>query len=165
MALVPAFAVVHEQRAELRLDVYGDGPEWPHVLRQIERFALGGVVSAPGFVDDEGPDVEHDVRPSVLCFLHAARGTDWSSWRLRPTALPSVVVAGPDNAAVELVEEGINGAIAASTEPGDLAAAIVRVHDLGAALHRSTTDWYDANAYRLSLEASLGEILRVYADG
>ena len=56
--------------------------------------------------------------------------------------VPSVVVAGSDNAAVELVEEGVNGAIATSTEPGDLAAAIVRVHDLGPALRRSTTEWY-----------------------
>ena len=42
----------------------------------------------------------------------AARGT------------PSVVVEGPDNAAVELIEEGVNGVVAASASAEDLAAAI-----------------------------------------
>ncbi len=45
---------------------------------------------------------------------------------------PSVVVAGPDNAAVELVDDGVNGFVAASASPEDLAAAIVRVSDGGA---------------------------------
>ncbi len=31
--------------------------------------------------------------------------------------IPSVVVAGEDNAAVELVQEGVNGFVAASAEP------------------------------------------------
>ena len=37
---------------------------------------------------------------------------------------PSMVVAGPDNAATELVDDGVNGFVAASAEPDDLAAAI-----------------------------------------
>ena len=164
LALVPAFALVHERRAELRLDVYGDGPQRSDVLRQIERFDLGEIVSAPGFVDDQALD--HALRQAICLVLPSRReGYGLVVVEAAAHGVPSVVAAGPDNAAVELVEEGVNGAIATSTEPGDLAAAIVRVHDLGAALRRSTTDWYDANAYRLSLEASLGEILRVYADG
>ena len=163
LALVPAFALVHERRAELRLDVYGDGPQRPDVLRQIERFDLGDVVSAPGFVDDRALD--QALRQAVCLVLPSRReGYGLVVVEAAANGVPSVVVAGPDNAAVELVEEGVNGAIATSTEPGDLAAAIVRAHDLGPSLRRSTTEWYDANASRLSLDASVAEILRVYAD-
>ena len=47
---------------------------------------------------------------------------------------PAVVVADPDNAATELIEEGVNGFVAASASPQDLAAAILRVRDAGPAL-------------------------------
>ncbi len=75
---------------------------------------------------------------------------------------PSVVVAGPDNAAAELVSEGVNGFIAASASPDDLADAIVRVHAAGPALRRSTSEWFRRNARRLSLEASLERVLESY---
>ena len=42
---------------------------------------------------------------------------------------PCVVVADPDNAAIELIEEGVNGFVAPSASPEDLAAAITRVRD------------------------------------
>jgi glycosyltransferase involved in cell wall biosynthesis len=163
LALVPAFALVHERRAELRLDVYGDGPQRPDVLRQIERFDLGDVVSAPGFVDDQALD---QALRQATCLVLPSRREGYGLVVVEAAAngVPSVVVAGPDNAAVELVEEGVNGAIAPSTEPGDLAAAIVRAHDLGPSLRRSTMEWYGANRRRLSLDASVAEILRVYAD-
>ena len=72
---------------------------------------------------------------------------------------PSVVVAGPDNAATELVEEGVNGYVAPSASPEDLAAAIERVHADGQALRERTAAWFRANARRLSLESSLETVL------
>ena len=72
---------------------------------------------------------------------------------------------GPDNAAVELVEDGVNGFVAASASPEDLADAIVRVHEAGEALRRSTRAWFAANARRLSLESSLETVLALYAEG
>ena len=117
----------------------------------------------PGFVDDQALD--QALRQAVCLVLPSRReGYGLVVIEAAANGVPSVVVAGPDNAAVELVEEGVNGAIATSTEPGDLAAAIVRAHDLGPSLRRSTMEWYDANASRLSLDASVAEILRVYAD-
>ena len=75
---------------------------------------------------------------------------------------PSVVVADPDNAAVELIEEGVNGYVAASAGPEDLAAAMIRVHDDGEALRRSTAQWFATNATRLSLASSLETVARAY---
>jgi glycosyltransferase involved in cell wall biosynthesis len=80
----------------------------------------------------------------------AARGT------------PSVVVAGEDNAATELIEEGVNGTIAAQGDEEAIGAAIVRVQEAGPALRRSTARWFEANAERLSLEASLATVLGAY---
>jgi glycosyltransferase involved in cell wall biosynthesis len=74
-----------------------------------------------------------------------------------------VVVADPDNAAVELVEDGVNGVVAPSASADDLAAAILRVRDAGPALRESTAAWFAANAPRLSLESSLREVVRSYA--
>jgi glycosyltransferase involved in cell wall biosynthesis len=77
---------------------------------------------------------------------------------------PSVVAAGPDNAAAELVEDGKNGFVAASASADDLAAAIVAVHRAGGSLRESTAAWFAANADRLSIESSLRAVLTVYAD-
>ena len=69
----------------------------------------------------------------------------------------------PDNAAVELVEDGVNGFVAASAEPRAIADAIVRVHAAGPALRASTAAWFERNARRLSLDASLERVVASYA--
>jgi glycosyltransferase involved in cell wall biosynthesis len=73
-----------------------------------------------------------------------------------------VLVAGADNAATELVEDGVNGVIAGSDSADDLADAVVRVHAGGAALRESTAGWFARNARQLSLEASLDTVLASY---
>ena len=75
---------------------------------------------------------------------------------------PSVVVRDPDNAATELVEDGVNGVVAPSASADDLANAIVAVWEGGMALRESTADWFARNATRLSLESSLRAVLRAY---
>jgi hypothetical protein len=74
-----------------------------------------------------------------------------------------VVVAGEDNAATELIEEGVNGTIAPRADPGAIADAIVRVRDGGMALRERTARWYAENADRLSLASSLRVVLEGYA--
>ena len=80
----------------------------------------------------------------------AARGT------------PSIVVAGEDNAATELIEEGVNGFIAPSADAAAIADAIARVHEAGMALRESTASWFAENATRLSLSRSLDVVLASY---
>jgi glycosyltransferase involved in cell wall biosynthesis len=74
-------------------------------------------------------------------------------------------VAAPDNAATELVEEGVNGTIAPDPDPDTIAQAIVRVHEAGMAMRESTAAWFAENAKRLSLESSLTTVLASYGDG
>jgi DNA-binding NarL/FixJ family response regulator len=78
-------------------------------------------------------------------------------------ATPSVVVAGAENAATELVSEGVNGAIARDASPEELASALLRVVDAGSALRASTSRWFAANSSRLMLDRSLETVVGAYA--
>jgi len=111
----------------------------------------------------DGDVLEHALA-TALCFVLPSQREGYGLVVIESAAqgVPSVVVAGPDNAATELVEEGANGIVAASVRADDLAAAIVRVHEEGAQLRRSTLAWFRRNAERLSLESSLQVVLREY---
>ena len=117
----------------------------------------------PGFVATETVD---ELMGRALCMLLPSRREGYGLVVIEAAArgTPSVVVAGPDNAAVELIEDGVNGVVARSVSPEDLAAAIVRVNDAGEPLRRSTAAWFTANAHRLSLERSLESVVRSYSD-
>ena len=72
------------------------------------------------------------------------------------------MVEGADNAAVELIEEGVNGFIARSVD--DLPGAIVAVHRAGSSLRESTLRWFAANAPRLSVTESADRIASEYSE-
>ncbi len=142
--------------------IFGDGPERELVLEAIDRLGLGGVVQAPGFVDSDS--VEEALSEALCMVLPSSReGYGLIVVEAASMGVPSVVVAGEDNAAVDLVVEGVNGFVAASASPEALADAIVRVHDCGDALRRSTAEWFDHNARRLSLGQSLETVVETYA--
>jgi glycosyltransferase involved in cell wall biosynthesis len=161
-ALVPALAKAMEAIPELVGEIYGDGPERDGVLEAIERYGLVGRVSAPGFVDTE---VLERAIASAMCFVLPSQREGYGLVVVEAAAqgVPSVVVEGPDNAATELVEDGTNGAVAASAGADDLAAAIARLHNAGPEARASTLDWFRRNAKRLSLESSLQVVVGEYA--
>jgi glycosyltransferase involved in cell wall biosynthesis len=161
-ALVPALAEARRQIPALRGEIYGDGPDRTKVLRAIAEFGLDGAVEAPGFVDAA---LLEDALASALCLVLPSRREGYGLVVVEAAArgVPVVVVADPDNAAVELVEEGVNGAIAAAVDPPELAAAILRVHDGGAALRESSAAWFRRNGDRLSFDRSLAQVLETYA--
>ena len=163
-ALVPAIAVARKRVAGLRCDIYGDGPQRSEVERLVAESALNGTVRVHGFVD--ASEVDHAIR-HALCMALPSRREGYGLVVVEAAAhgVPSVVVAGEDNAAVELVEDGVNGASAQSASAEDLAAAIERVHRAGDALRQSTADWFERNAERLSLDASLERVVGSYAEG
>ncbi len=132
------------------------------MLEAIAREGLGEVVDAPGFVDHERV---HEALRTALCMVLPSSAREGYGLVVVESAgrgTPSVVVAGEDNAATELIAEGENGTIAASAAPDDLAAAILRIRDAGPQLRERTADWFAANAERLSLEHSLETVLAAY---
>jgi glycosyltransferase involved in cell wall biosynthesis len=161
-AVVPAVGRARQQIPALTGIVFGDGPERDAVLEAIRREGLEGIVEAPGFVDSA--DVDAGLR-RALCMVLPSRREGYGLVVVEAAArgTPSVVVAAEDNAAVELVDDGENGVIAASAAPEDLAAAIVRVHDEGEALRERTRAWFARNADRLSIDRSLETVAESYA--
>jgi glycosyltransferase involved in cell wall biosynthesis len=160
-AIPPAVARARASLPQLRAAILGDGPERGEVERIVAQLGLGDVVEVPGFVATE---IIEGLMACALCVLLPSRREGYGLIVVEAAAYgtPSVVVAGEDNAAVELVADGVNGFIAGSPSPEDLAAAIVRVSDAGASLRRSTAEWFAANARRLSLKGSLDEVVRSY---
>ena len=160
-AVVPAVALARTRIPGLRAEIFGDGPDRDTVLRLIEEHGLDGSVSAPGFAPAE--EVRETLR-RALCHLFPSRREGYGLVVVEAAALgtPTVVVRGPDNAALELVEDGKNGVVAESAEPEELADAILRVHAAGPELRRSTAEWFRRNRDRLSFESSLDTVLRVY---
>ena len=160
-ALVPALAAARASAPGLRAEIYGDGPERERVLALVREHGLADAVAVPGFVDHARIDA---ALRGALCMVLPSRREGYGLVVVEACAAgtPSVVVADPDNAATELIEEGVNGFVAPSASPQDLAAAILRVRAAGPELRASTAAWYAANARRLSLAESLERVAAAY---
>jgi glycosyltransferase involved in cell wall biosynthesis len=158
---VAAIALAAEQIEGLRGEILGDGPDRAALDAAIAERGLEDVVSAPGFADAETLDVE---MRRAMCMLLTSRREGYGLVVVEAAARgpPSIVVAGEDNAATELIVEGVNGTIAPHSDPRAVAEAIVRVHESGFALRQSTAAWFAENAARLSLESSLKLVLEGY---
>ncbi|HEV2974895.1 MAG TPA: glycosyltransferase [Solirubrobacteraceae bacterium] len=158
---VAAIALAAEQIGELRGEFLGDGPEREALALAIAEHELQGRVSAPGFAAAE--IVDGELRRAT-CMLLPSRREGYGMVVVEAAArgTPSVVLAGEDNAATELIEEGVNGTIAPSSDPQALAEAIVRVHRAGAAMRERTAAWFARSAEQLSLESSLAVVLAGY---
>jgi glycosyltransferase involved in cell wall biosynthesis len=160
-ALVPAIAQARQRLPGLRAVIYGDGPDREEVLRLRAEHGLEEAITVPGFV--EPAELERALR-RALCMVLPSRREGYGMVVIEAAreGTPSVVVAGPDNAAVELVSEGENGFVAASAAPEDLADAIVRVREAGPQLRHSTADWFRRHAEEVSIDSSLRVVLDSY---
>jgi glycosyltransferase involved in cell wall biosynthesis len=159
---VAAVASAARRIEGLRGVFYGDGPERAELTAAISEHDAGSFVSAPGFADGEAVDA--DMRRALCVLLPSEReGYGMVVVEASAHATPAVVVAAPDNAAVELVEDGVNGVVAPSADTEAIAAAIVRVYEAGIAMRASTARWFVENAERLSLESSLQTVLQSYS--
>jgi glycosyltransferase involved in cell wall biosynthesis len=141
--------------------ILGDGPQRPLVLETIDHLGAQDIISAPGFVDADVLDV---TMRTALCLLAPTRREGYGLIVVEAAALgvPSVLAAGPDNAAVELVDDGVNGFVCANDGVEELAQAIVRVHASGPALRDRTLRWHERHVERVVEQDPLGVILAAY---
>ena len=163
-ALVRALPRARELVPGLRARIFGNGPERETVVALVQELGLGDAVELPGFV---AADEVNAALRTALCLVLPSRREGYGLVVVEACArgVPAVVVAGPDNAAVELVEDGVNGFVAATAEPEALAEAIAKAHEGGDELRRSTADWFRRNERRLSLDTSLQTVFEVYEGG
>ena len=153
-AVVPAVICARTEIPDLRCEIFGDGPDRDAVLLQIDDGGLGEFVDAPGFVSQER--LEQSLARALCLVLPSSReGYGLIVVEAAARGVPSIVIAGADNAATELIDGGVNGFVAPSASPEDIADAIVRVRDAGPPLRESTALWFAAHADELSLTSSL----------
>jgi len=160
-ALIPAIVEARRTLPDLRLLLVGDGPARQSILDRVAAHGLQDVVDLPGFVDES---TLARAMAQSLCLMLPSRREGYGMVVIEAAAYgtPSIVVRDPDNAATELIAEGVNGFIADSTSASDLASAILRVHNAGYTLRESTTRWFAEHVGRLALDASLATVLQRY---
>jgi glycosyltransferase involved in cell wall biosynthesis len=161
-AAVPAAVQSTRRRIQsVRGLILGDGPERPKVLEAIAALDAGDFISAPGFVSAE--EVREALATASCLLLPSSReGYGLVVIEAAAAGTPSVVVAGRDNAAVELVEDGVNGFVAPSEASEVIADAIVRCIEGGPSLRTSTAAWFARRAPELSLSRSAERLLAEY---
>lgn len=152
--LVRGFERARNDRPDLRLELYGNGPERGRVEALVRDLSLAESVRVAGHRPEE--EVARALaRAACLATASEREGYGLVVVEAAARGTPTVVVAGPENGAVELVEDGTNGVVARSAAPNELAAAILRVVEAGPELRRSTMQWFGEHASRLRIEASL----------
>lgn len=160
-AVVDAVAQARIRIPGLRATIIGNGPERDVVLRKVAELNLEDVIEVPGFI---AADEVQAALSRALCMVLPSRREGYGLVVIEAAShgTPSIVVAGADNAAVELISDGENGTVAESASAEALADAIVRMSDGGVELRLSVSRWFVQNANRLSLEASLEAVSAGY---
>jgi glycosyltransferase involved in cell wall biosynthesis/putative flippase GtrA len=158
-AVIPAVVEARRTIPGLAAHIFGTGPDSARIA------ADNAAAGAPAVLHGHAPSelVDETLSRALCLVLPSSReGYGLVVVEAASRGVPAIVVRGEDNAAVELVEEGVNGFVADSASPADLAQAIIKVHAAGPALRRSTADWFGRNARRLSLASSLETVAANY---
>jgi len=161
---IPA-AIAHARRQlpDLTATIFGDGATRPAVIAEIERLGLGDVVRTPGFVSQQ--ELDEGIRTGA-CLVNPSAREGYGLVVVESCAVgtPVVLVAGDGNAALELVEDGVNGKVAASIAPEALGGAIVDVVSAGEPLRKTTHEWFTDASSTKTVRAAAQQILTRLAD-
>ena len=160
-AIPAAIARARETIPELRSIIFGDGPERAALLAEVARLRLDGCIDCPGFV--AWPAIDEALR-RALCLLLPSEREGYGLVVLEAAArgTPAIVVRGPHNAAVDFIEDGVNGYIASDAGPVALAAAIIQISQNAASLRVSTVARFKRLEPTFSIESSLARIEQAY---
>ena len=162
-AIPPAVALARRHMPRLRATILGDGPERPRVVEVVRGLGVEDTIEMPGFVPE--PELTARLHSALCLVLPSLReGFGLTVLDAISQGTPAVVVQDPDNAATDLIVPGVNGVIAASASPDDLANAILEIEQWGEHLRRSTALWWRANREGLSIESGLARVLAIYEE-
>ncbi len=161
-AIPGALVRARQSHPTLRAVIAGTGPDTDRVRAEISRLGLQKECTLVGRVGD---DAVHALMANAVALVNpsAREGFGLVVAEAATFGTPSVVVAGEDNAAVDLVVPGVNGEVAASADAEALAGAISRVVSAGTAMRAQTAKWFDDMRRDHGLEASVDVILARYA--
>jgi glycosyltransferase involved in cell wall biosynthesis len=162
-AIPAAIASARQELPDLRCTILGEGPETAMVRAAVAGAGLQDAIDVRGRVG--GEEVGRTLA-AATCLLHPSEREGYGLVVVEACVrgTPAIVVAGAENAATELIEPGVNGFVAASPEPAELARWIVAAVRADASLRRSTLAWYARNREALSLQSSLEAVEAAYAE-
>jgi len=158
-SLPAALAVARTSHPGAHLVVVGSGPETESLRRAAEEAGVD--VDIRGRVSDQELS-DLMARAEALVNPSRREGFGLVVAEAASHGTPSVVVAGEDNAAAELVVDGVNGYVAASVNPDDLGEALARALEGGSALRESTTAWFDDARLTRNLGDSVDQLIDSY---
>src|SRR4029077_8743208 len=146
----------------LRGLIVGDGPDFEAIRERIRELGLQEHVELAGRVDHA--ELMRRIA-TATCLLHPSEREGYGMVVVEAVSLgtPAIVVRGSENAATELVEDGVNGFVVETARPEAMADAIVRAVEGGSRLRSSSFEWYRSRREELSIEKSLAEVEGSYA--
>jgi len=161
-SLIPAtIKEARRSNSAIGATIIGDGPEREDIARAIADLELEDVVQLPGFVSDE--ELNQTLQRSACLLLPSLReGYGLIVIEAAAYGTPCLTVDAPDNAAKELIAEGINGYVVMDPSPASLAKALVQVVDSGPKLRESTHRWYRDHWHELNVQSSVERLEKVY---
>ena len=163
LTIPPAIAAARRELPELRCAILGDGPETGALRELVSCLSLEDVVEIRGRVEAE------EVRATIAaasCLLNPSEREGYGLVVVEAAAIgtPTVLVAGPENAATELIEPGVNGFVADSPAPEEIARLLVDAVKSGERLRASTDEWYSTHRDQLSFDSSIVQLEATYGE-
>jgi glycosyltransferase involved in cell wall biosynthesis len=156
--LPAAVAEARKLIPDLRLVILGSGTSSDLVTREVARVGGESWIDLPGFVSED--DLAQLMR-GATALINPSRREGYGLVVVEAAAhgTPVILVADDGNAATELISPGENGFIAASTEPAELAAAVVKTARGGEKLRATTRAWYEVAVRTRTLDRTVHQIL------
>jgi glycosyltransferase involved in cell wall biosynthesis len=163
LSIPPAIAAARARIPTLRCVILGDGPDTERARELVAELGLRDAIEIRGRVD---PEEVAALIGAASCVLHPSEREGYGLVVIEAVArsTPVVLVEGPENAATELIEPGINGELALSAEAEELGGAVVRVIEAGDALRCRARDWYERHREELSIGDSLARVETAYVE-
>lgn len=161
-ALPAAIGVARRRDPSVHVVVVGTGPETEALRRAVEAEDVGPLFDVRGRVeDDELARLFSEA--AVLVNPSRREGFGLVVAEAAAVGTPSVVVAGDDNAAADLIEAGVNGFVADDAGAESLGSAILDAVGGGAALRATTAEWFATARRSQNLGSSVDEIVKRYS--
>lgn len=159
--LIPAvLAELNRQDAPWTAVIFGGGDERERIRVEAEHWGVSNSLKLRGFAAWD--ELAHCMASSTaLIFPSEREGFGLVVLEASAHGLPSVLVAAPDNAAVELISPGENGFVCASSDPLEMAAAVLAVAaDKG--FSERTVRWFRRHEPTYNVESTVEHLTDLY---